>query len=161
MESYDLEIVEDLGDGKFIVQATEKEQVKRVGIAHDYVQFTGTTHLTCASGVRVQHSPNHSSNILSINTSVQIPIRPMIHTVLPLLQQADEMSLWHIRNREHTEDSKFGDYKKGDEYAAYAYYTSTVAYWRDGKHLVDVHPTGESQKITMPFKYWNENVKKQ
>jgi len=169
----DLKVVDQLSEDKIVVQLVPRERRgQTLKIAHDYIEIAGGTLLSCEpfyiDKPLYGAAKSCCSNIISINTSVQVPIRAAQQVLLPLLNEHKYLQSLHIADREHTEDDKYfaqkdlsePRYRKGDKYAAYSYCDQKIHYYKDGISMVAILMQGESVFNHVTLEFYNKFCKK-
>lgn len=169
-----LKVVDQLSEDKIVVQLSPgTKDGQTLKIVHDYIEIAGSTVLYCEPFYREKPlyglAKNCCSNIIYINTSVQVPIRSAQQVLLPLLNNNKYLQSEHLADREYSEDDKYfaqkdlkePRYKKGDKYTAYSYYDQKVHYYKDGIPMVAVLMSGESVFNHVTLEFYNKYCKKE
>src|SRR4051812_45115434 len=98
--SNNTKIIEQLSETRFIIEKTgNASKVEKIDIVHDYIRFTGAGSLP--SDVQI-HSNSCQVNWLTIDTSLQIPIRAFSQVMLPLLNSDHYTTPEHINRSYET-----------------------------------------------------------
>jgi len=172
--SQEAEIVDYLGDNKFVIFLEDKPfdgnpSSVGVSVAHDYVQFSGycAFQMKPKPGGIYPYKPNSgASNWVRSRASIQIHIRDMIKIIMPYLNQHEYLQETHLKEREHAEDDKYYDqyglteprYRKGDLYPPYAWVGAIIKYY--DKHtdtqMVAFRRQGETKYERVSLSLFNE-----
>jgi hypothetical protein len=163
-----MKIIEQISDNQFVIELEDKAlkiKGKQLKIMHDYVQVSGIYPIWAAGDAdKVPFTGPHSvaANTVNVPMTVQIGIRSMIKTVIPLLKDHEYLQEEHIADRTYTEDSSAErGFKKGDIYTAYSYYDQIVEYY-DGKarqSMVAVIMAGEKKPNHVTLEFFNKFIR--
>ena len=160
-----IKILEQLTEDTFVVKIQKADRLKQVGVAHDFVEFSGNALLSTENGSVTFDGT--TSNSIFVNSSVQIPIRMFKKFVLKFLNNHQHLENKHLDDREYYEDDKVNNppkYKKGDKYPAYAYHKHTAIsfYCKDSKeHKVAVLDEGDREPNIVSLEFYNKYIKPQ
>ena len=138
-------ILEHLEDRKFVVEIPEEEGnllvpgMKRLTIAHDYIQFGGNTtyYMKADKNGKYPIEGDGASNHLRSSCDLQIGIRDFKEFYLPMILQHEYFQDEHLEDRTYDEDDTTWEkkgfeeprWKKGDKYLSYAYSPSVIRYY--------------------------------
>jgi len=172
--SQEAEIIDYLGDNKFVIVLDDKPfdgnpSPVGVTVAHDYVRFSGHCGFQMKpkpGGIYPYKSKSGAANWVASRASVSIHIRDMIKIVLPYLNQHEYLQESHLKDREHHEDDKYYTqyglteprYRKGDLYPPYAFVGCIIQYYdkHTDTHMVAFRRTGETKYERVSLSLFNE-----
>jgi len=138
-----MQIINQLNDTDFVIRVEpSKTKGTHIVVAHDYVNFFGTTSI--ATGDSYNKSlmgPNaYCSNRIWIPTNLQIPIRSFVNCVLPVLNEHKYCQKEHAKN--------------------YSLYGHHVTFYReDGVKMITVCEKGEEPQ-TMTYSLYEKLASK-
>ena len=85
-----MKIIEQKSDTQFLVDISlpEKRSHNTCGVCASYFTWFGQTYLSTETGVYIKNLQGLTTNIISVDTSVQIPIHLMGEIILPYLNES-------------------------------------------------------------------------
>jgi hypothetical protein len=172
-----MKIVKQIDENTFIISLKDykKESGIILNIAHDYVEFSGTTALqTDFTIMKDSLEGRHAfcSNNISIPVDVQIPIKAFKDICLPKLLENKYLQEKHFEDREYAEDDIYWDksfnigkftgprYKKGDKYPAYSHYDQTIFYYENKEKMVAFLKAGDKNWNIFTYKFYKKHINK-
>ena len=109
-----MHIIKQLSEDEFVIKMDDYDLDRHdsVRIAHDYVQFSGRTHMNVEAPEAWKpygKFKSIASNILGYYTDLQIPIRQFIKVVLPFLNNSKYCQEAHITNEDGAPKYNYSD----------------------------------------------------
>lgn len=135
-----MKILEQKSPTTFLVESeplTDEQKRHHMVIAHDYINFFGWKYISTKGNLMLKTPNGGGTNILQVQTNMQINIAEFAGIFLPEINAAKEMQPEHFKN--------------------YIYKNKTVTYYKGRVRMISFFENGEV--VSMPLSTY-EKIKK-
>ena len=150
-----MKVIKQIDEKTFVIQLEDEKDLKKgygLSIAHDYVQFNGKTSIRAANNVKITGNYSLGTNNIYVPSKVQIPIRTMVKTVMPLLSKNKYLKEEHLKDAIHD----------GKPYVNYSFYDQILFYYDQDKKtkMVSILMAGDAIPTHVTLDFYNKHIKK-